>query len=97
MGANTGIQGRFTPMEEKVYPVPAKWRKRAWIDDAAYRKMYADSIRNPDLFWRKQAKRLDWFRAPKKIQNTSYAYPDVSIRWYEDGILNVSTTASTAT
>ncbi len=77
-------------MEEKVYPVPAKWRKRAWIDDAAYRKMYADSIRNPDSFWRKQAKRLDWFRAPKKIQNTSYAYPDVSIRWYEDGILNVS-------
>ena len=90
MGANTGIQGRFTPMEEKVYPVPAKWRKRAWIDDAAYRKMYADSIRNPDSFWRKQAKRLDWFRAPKKIQNTSYAYPGVSIRWYEDGILNVS-------
>jgi acetyl-CoA synthetase len=77
-------------MEEKVYPVPAQWRKRAWVDDAAYRKMYAESIRNPESFWRKQARRLDWFRAPKKIKNTTYGYPDVSIRWYEDGILNVS-------
>ncbi|HKQ94223.1 MAG TPA: acetate--CoA ligase [Aestuariivirgaceae bacterium] len=77
-------------MEEKVYPVPAQWRKRAWVDDAAYRKMYAESIRNPESFWRKQARRLDWFRAPKKIKNTAYGYPDVSIRWYEDGVLNVS-------
>jgi acetyl-CoA synthetase len=68
-------------MEEKVYPVPAQWRKRAWVDDAAYRKMYAESIRNPESFWRKHARRLDWFRAPKKIKNSTYGYPDVSIRW----------------
>ena len=74
-------------MSEKVYPVPASWKKRAFIDDAAYKKMYADSIKDPAKFWAKHAKRIDWFKAPKKIKNTTYAYPKVSIKWYEDGIL----------
>ncbi len=77
-------------MSDKVYPVPARWKKRAYVDDAGYRKMYADSIKDPDRFWAKQAKRIDWFKAPKKIKNTSYAWPKVSIKWFEDGILNVS-------
>ena len=31
-------------MSDKTYPVPAEWKKRAFIDDAAYRKMYAESV-----------------------------------------------------
>ena len=77
-------------MSEKVYAVPAPWKKKAYIDDAGYRKMYAESVKDPAKFWAKHARRLDWFKAPKKIKNTSYAYPDVSIKWYEDGVLNVS-------
>jgi acetyl-CoA synthetase len=77
-------------MSEKVYAVPAAWKKKAWVDDAAYRKMYADSVASPEKFWAKQAKRVDWFKAPTKIKNTSYAYDNVSIKWYEDGVLNVS-------
>jgi acetyl-CoA synthetase len=77
-------------MSEKVYAVPAAWKKRAWVDDAAYRKMYAESVASPEKFWAKQAKRVDWFKAPTKIKNTSYAYDNVSIKWYEDGVLNVS-------
>ena len=77
-------------MSEKVYPVPASWKKNAFVDDAAYKKMYAESIKDPAKFWGKHAKRLDWFKAPKKIKNTTYAYPKVSIKWYEDGVLNVS-------
>jgi acetyl-CoA synthetase len=52
--------------------------------------MYAESVKSPDKFWAKQAKRLDWFKAPTKIKNTSFAYEKVSIKWFEDGILNVS-------
>jgi acetyl-CoA synthetase len=81
---NIGLPGRNAPMSEKIYPVPASWKKRALIDDAAYKKMYADSIKDPAKFWARHAKRIDWFKAPKKIKNTSYAYPDVSIKWYED-------------
>ena len=77
-------------MSEKIYPVPASWKKKAFVDDANYKKMYAESVKDPAKFWGKHAKRLDWFKVPKKIKNTTFEYPKVSIRWYEDGILNVS-------
>ncbi len=59
-------------MFEKLYPVPAKWKKNALIDDAAYQKMYAESVKDPAKFWAKQAKRLDWFKAPTKIKNITF-------------------------
>jgi acetyl-CoA synthetase len=77
-------------MSEKVYAVPAAWKKKAHIDDATYKTMYAESVNSPTKFWGKQAKRLDWFKTPTKIKNTSFAYDNVSIKWYEDGVLNVS-------
>jgi acetyl-CoA synthetase len=77
-------------MSEKIYPVPAEWKERAFIDQASYEGMYADSIASPDRFWAEQAGRVDWFRKPTKITNTTFAYPDVSIKWFEDGALNVS-------
>ena len=77
-------------MSDKIYAVPAAWKKRALVDAAAYDKTYAESVKDPAKFWGKQAKRLDWFRVPTKIKNTSFAYPNVSIKWYEDGVLNVA-------
>ncbi len=77
-------------MSDKVYAVPAKWKKSALVDQAAYQSMYADSVNKPDKFWAKHAKRLDWFKAPTKIKNTSFSYEKVSIKWFEDGVLNVS-------
>ncbi len=77
-------------MLDKTYAVPAAWKKKAYFNEASYKKAYDESVNNPTKFWAKEAKRLDWIKAPKKIKNVSYAYPDVSIKWYEDGILNVS-------
>jgi acetyl-CoA synthetase len=77
-------------MSSKTYPVPASWKKRALVDEAGYKAMYAESVKAPAKFWAKHAKRLDWFKAPTKIKNTSFAYDSVSIKWFEDGILNVS-------
>ena len=77
-------------MSEKVYAVPAAWKKKAFIDDAGYKKMYAESVKDPAKFWGKQAKRLDWFKVPTKIKNSSFDYANVSIKWYEDGVLNVA-------
>ena len=31
-------------MSEKIYDVPAEWAKRAWLDQAKYRDMYARSV-----------------------------------------------------
>ena len=51
-------------MAEKIYEVPAEWKKRAWVDQAKYKEMYARSISDPSGFWAEQAKRLDWMKAP---------------------------------
>src|SRR6202521_6459033 len=74
-------------MSDKLYDVPAGWRKRAFIDEAKYNEMYARSIKDPNGFWAEQAKRIDWIKPFSKVKNTSYT-GDVSIKWFEDGKLN---------
>ena len=61
----------------------------ASIDGATYRAMYEASIRDPEAFWGKEAKRIDWIKHFTKVKNTSFTYPDVSINWFEDGTLNI--------
>ncbi len=60
------------------------------IDAAGYADLYAKSIADPDGFWRAQGQRLDWIKPYTKVKNTSFAHDKVSIKWYEDGQLNVS-------
>jgi len=76
--------------EAKLYPVSKAWAARAWIDAEKYRDMYRRSIDDPDSFWAEQAKRIDWIKPFSKVKNTSFAYPDVSIKWFEDGSLNIA-------
>ena len=70
--------------------VPKKWKERAYIDKDEYQKLYRKSVDNPDKFWGKEGKRLDWIKPYTRVKNASFAYPDVSIKWFEDGTLNVS-------
>ena len=76
-------------MSDKIYPVPAEWSARAWVDDAKYQEMYRRSVEDPDNFWREMAGRVEWSKPFTKIKNTSYDPDNVSIKWYEDGALNV--------
>ena len=76
--------------EDKIYDVPAEWKKRAYLDDAKYQEMYAASIADPDKFWGEQAKRIDWMRRFTKVKNTSFEPGKVSIKWFEDGTLNAA-------
>ncbi len=77
-------------MSGRVYDVSAEWAKRAYIDDAKYQDLYAASIRDPNAFWAEHGKRIDWFKPFTKVKNTSFDAPDVSIKWYEDGVTNVA-------
>ncbi len=77
-------------MSEKIYAVPPEWASRAFVDDAKYKEMYKRSIDDPTGFWGEMGKRLDWIKPYTKVKNTTYGPPDVSIKWYEDGTLNVS-------
>ena len=81
--------------EHKAYKVetvkvPKEWKKRAFIDKDEYEKLYRKSVEKPDKFWGKEGKRLDWIKPYTRVKETSFAYPDVSIRWFEDGTLNVA-------
>ena len=81
--------------EHKAYKVetvkvPKEWKKRAFIDKDEYEKLYRKSVGKPDKFWGKEGKRLDWIKPYTRVKDTSFAYPDVSIRWFEDGTLNVA-------
>ncbi len=62
----------------------------AHIDADKYTAMYEASISDPEAFWGEQGKRLDWIKPYTKVKNTSFAYDNVDIRWYEDGTLNVA-------
>ena len=77
-------------MSNDVHAVPEAFASNALIDDARYQAMYTQSVENPDAFWAEQGKRLDWIKPFTKVKNTTYEYPGVSIKWYEDGELNVS-------
>ncbi|ESZ18724.1 acetate--CoA ligase [Mesorhizobium sp. L48C026A00] len=72
-----------------VHRVQPAWKKNALIDNDTYLKWYADSVKNPDKFWGKHGKRIDWFRPYSKVKNTSFD-GKVSIKWFEDGQTNVS-------
>ncbi|MFP5305073.1 MAG: acetate--CoA ligase [Gammaproteobacteria bacterium] len=76
--------------EAKIYPVPEQWSRRAWLDAPAYAQMYRQSVADPDGFWREQGMRLQWLKPYTKVKNTSFARDAVSIKWFEDGVLNVS-------
>jgi len=75
-------------MSEKVYPVPAAWQSRAWINETKYQEMYKRSIDDPNGFWGEVGKRLEWIKPYTKVKNTSFDPSNVSIKWYEDGTLN---------
>jgi len=70
--------------------VPKKWKTKAFIDKDEYEKLYQKSVEKPDKFWGKEGKRIDWIKPYTQVKNASFAYPDVSIKWFEDGTLNVA-------
>ncbi len=72
-----------------IYPVSKELAQSAWIDNDKYLAMYNQSVADPDGFWEQEGKRIDWIKPYSKVKNTTYAYPDVSIKWFEDGTLNV--------
>ncbi|HRN89282.1 acetate--CoA ligase [Hyphomicrobium sp.] len=78
-------------MSDKAYAVAPEWAGRAWIDEAKYKTLYDRSINDPEGFWGENGRRLDWIRPYTKVKNTTFGPGDVSIKWFEDGTLNVAT------
>ncbi|MCA3281165.1 MAG: acetate--CoA ligase, partial [Roseomonas sp.] len=62
---------------------------KARVTEAQRAAMYDQAAKDPDGFWREEAKRIAWMKAPTKIKNTDFN-GNVSIKWFEDGVLNAS-------
>ena len=76
--------------ETHIHPPSEKTVARAHIDAAKYKEMYTASIADPNAFWGEQAReRLDWITPFTKVKNASFDYDNLSIKWFEDGELNV--------
>ncbi|WP_031323985.1 acetate--CoA ligase [Rhodobacter capsulatus] len=69
--------------------VPAGFES-AHANGAKYLEMYRESLENPDAFWGREGKRLDWITPYTKVKNTDFTFGKVSIKWFEDGVLNAS-------
>jgi acetyl-CoA synthetase len=75
--------------DASTIPVPSTVATSAWINQAKYKKLYAESVADPAKFWGEQGKRLHWIKPYSKVKNTSFE-GDVPIKWYEDGTLNAA-------
>jgi acetyl-CoA synthetase len=76
--------------DNALFPVTRDWSRRAHMDADAYAKAYRRARQDPDKFWRDEAQRLAWKKAPKLGRDVSFHKDDFHIRWFADGVLNVS-------
>lgn len=77
-------------MTAKLYPVPETLQENGIISEEQYNAMYKESIENPDKFWGEHKNMIEWYKEPTIIKNTTFDPENVSIKWFEDGQLNVS-------
>ena len=73
-----------------IYPVPSDWAEKAFMTSDGYEAAYRRSLADPENFWRNEAERIDWITPFTKVKSTSFNEADFGIKWFEDGVLNVS-------
>ncbi len=77
------------PVDARLFPVRPEFAAQAHVNAQGYQQAYDRAARDPDGFWAEEAKRIAWIKPPTRIKHTSFQ-GDVSIKWFEDGILNAS-------
>uniref|UniRef100_UPI002481F989 acetyl-coenzyme A synthetase N-terminal domain-containing protein n=1 Tax=Tabrizicola aquatica TaxID=909926 RepID=UPI002481F989 len=75
---------------KSIYPASADFVSGAHVDGAGYERLYSESVMDAEGFWGREALRLDWIKPFTKVKDTSFAPGNISIKWFEDGHLNVS-------
>ncbi|MGY6409971.1 MAG: acetate--CoA ligase [Alkalilacustris sp.] len=82
------VQGQ--PTAAHAYPASDAFTANAHIDAARYEEMYAASVKDPEAFWAEHGRRLDWIKPYSRVKDVNFTFGEVSIRWFEDGTLNVA-------
>jgi acetyl-CoA synthetase len=77
-------------MHKALYEVPAEFGARARYRKEDYEKLYAESVADPDAFWARMGRRLDWVQPYTRVRDVSFDARDFRVRWFYDGKLNVA-------
>ncbi len=54
--------------QELVIKTKPEWIKSGLVNKSSYQKKYNDSIKNNNVFWKKEGKRITWIKPYKKIK-----------------------------
>jgi acetyl-CoA synthetase len=77
-------------MHKNLYAVQEDFAAAAQVRRADYERMYAESVADPDRFWGRIGRRLDWIKQFSQVKDTSFLESDFHTRWFGDGKLNVA-------
>jgi acetyl-CoA synthetase len=73
-----------------IYEVPADFAVGAKVTRERYVADYARSVADPVGYWSEVGKIVDWMTPYTEVKDVSYDVADFHIRWFADGVLNVS-------
>jgi acetyl-CoA synthetase len=77
-------------MHKNIYAIPQDFAAGAQVRRADYDRLYAESVADPDRFWGRVGRRLEWIKEFSRVKDTSFLEADFHTRWFENGKLNVS-------
>ena len=75
---------------QAAYEPSDAFKARAHVTPDTYARLYAQSLSDPTTFWDQQGQRIDWIKPYTRVKNTDFTFGQVSIKWYEDGTLNIA-------
>jgi len=86
-GASVGTNMDSLLRENRLFPPPAEFAKRAHVKSLAeYEATYQRSISDPENFWADAAKELDWFTPWTKVLDWELPWA----KWFVGGKLNLT-------
>lgn len=75
--------------DQSIFPVKKSDDREFKINKNQYNRLYKKSVEDNENFWADQAHNLEWTKDFSKIKDVSFDKPDLHIRWFEDGELNI--------
>ena len=71
-------------------PVFENFKDSAHLTKDKYEEAYKFALDNPEAFWEKEGKRINWMNPYTRVKDVTWSNNDVNIKWFYDGTLNAS-------
>ncbi len=79
--------------ENRRFPPPEDFRKKAWIPTAEeYRKLYEESLNDPEVFWGRIAQNFSWYRPWDRVLKYDWSQ-NIDVRWFDGAQTNITVNA----